>query len=60
MSVAEMKVKAIEKLTAINDEESLKEILIHLEKLNEKKFNADDFFRKTSEKYDDVLKNLAK
>ncbi len=59
MSVAEMKVLAIEKLTAINDEESLKEILIHLEKLNEKEFNADDFFKKTSEKYDDVLKKLA-
>jgi hypothetical protein len=59
MSVAEMKVKAIEKLAALQDEAAVKEILEHLEKLNAKKFDADDFFKKTSEQYGEVLKKLA-
>ncbi len=59
MSVAEMKVKAIEKLAALQDEAAVKEILEHLEKLNAKKFDADDFFKKASEQYGDVLKKLA-
>ena len=41
-----MKVKAIEKLAALQDEAAVKEILEHLEKLNAKKFDADDFFKK--------------
>ena len=59
MSVAEMKVKAIEKLAALQDEAAVKEILEHLEKLNTKKFDADAFFKKASEQYSDVLKKLA-
>jgi hypothetical protein len=59
MSVAEMKVKAFEKLAALQDEAAVKEILEHLEKLNAKKFDTDAFFKKTSEQYGDVLKKLA-
>jgi len=59
MSVAEMKVKAFEKLAALQDEAAVKEILGHLEKLNANKFDADAFFKKASERYGDVLKKLA-
>lgn len=59
MSVAEMKVKAFEQLAALNKESELKEVLEYFEKLNEKKFNADHFFSKASDKYGDVLKKLA-
>lgn len=62
MSVAEMKVKAFEKLALLNDEAALKEILEHLDKLKqdeEKKFDTDAFFKKASEQYGDVLKKLA-
>lgn len=59
MSVAEMKVKAFEKLAALKDEASVKEILEHLEKLNSKSFDTDAFFKKASEQYSDVLKKLA-
>lgn len=59
MSVAEMKIKAIEKLAALKDEAAVKEILEHLEKLNAKSFDADAFFKKASEQYGDVLKKLA-
>ena len=62
MSVAEMKVKAFEKLAALNDEAALKEILEHLDKLKEgeeKKFDTDAFFKKASEQHGEVLKKLA-
>lgn len=59
MSIAEMKIKAIEKLTALNDEASVKEVLEHLEKLNARQFDADKFFKQVSEQYGDVLKKLA-
>lgn len=62
MSVAEMKVKAFEKLAALNDEAALKEILEHLDKLKpeeEQKFDTDAFFKKASEQYGEVLKKLA-
>ena len=59
MSVAEMKIKAIEKLAALKDEAAVKEILEHLEKLNAKSFDADAFFKTASEQYGDVLKKLA-
>jgi hypothetical protein len=63
MSVAEMKVKAFEKLAVINDEAALKEILIYLEKLSqaekEKIYNLSKHFDAISQQYDETLKKLA-
>ncbi len=62
MSVLEMKALAFERLAALKSEGDIQEILTHLEKLNsnaEDKFDADAFFKKASEKYDDVLQKLA-
>jgi acetyl-CoA carboxylase beta subunit len=59
MSVAEMKIKAIERLTALKDEAAVKEILEHIEKLNAKQFDTDKFFKEISKQYGDVLKKLA-
>ena len=59
MSVAEMKIKAIEKITALNDEAVVKEVLAYIEKLNVQQFDADKFFKKAAEQYGDVLKKLA-
>jgi hypothetical protein len=62
MSVLEMKALAFEKLAALQSEDAIQEILIHLEKLNTNpgdKFDADGFFKKASEKYGDVLQKLA-
>lgn len=62
MSIAEMKLAAINEIGKMEDEKALKEILEHLAKISSdgnKKFDADEFFRKTSEKYGDVLQKLA-
>lgn len=61
MSISEMKVLAFEKLSALNEESAIKEILLHLEKLNNTvtSFDADAFFEEASNKYDDVLQKLA-
>jgi len=61
MSIAEMKLAAINEIGKLNDEKAVKEILEHLAKIsnNEKKFDTDAFFQKASEKYDDVLQKLA-
>ena len=61
MSTLEMKAKAFEKLASLNEEAAIKEVLTFLENLSEKKdeFDADEFFKKASEKYDDVLQKLA-
>ncbi|MBS4063778.1 MAG: hypothetical protein KGZ74_04420 [Chitinophagaceae bacterium] len=59
MSVAEMKIKAIEKITALNDEAAVKAALEYIEKLNDKYFDTDKFFKQVSEEYGDVLKKLA-
>lgn len=59
MSVAEMKIKAIEKITALNDEAAVKAALEYIEKLNDKHFDTDKFFKQVSEEYGDVLKKLA-
>jgi hypothetical protein len=61
MSISEMKVLAFEKLSALNEESAIKEILLHLEELNQSKppFDTDAFFEKASTKYDDVLQKLA-
>lgn len=61
MSIAEMKVLAFEKLSALKVESAIKEELAHLETLRPKEngFNVDTFFEKASAKYDDVLQKLA-
>lgn len=62
MSVAEMKLAAINEIGKLNDEKSIKEILEHLAKLSgsiEKPFDVEAFLKKASDKYDDVLQKLA-
>ena len=62
MSIAEMKLAAINEIANLNDEKALKEVLEHLVKISNnenKKFDADIFFQKASEKYDDVLQKLS-
>lgn len=62
MSIAEMKLAAINEIGKLSDEKAVKEILEHLAKISNsenKKFDADAFFQKASEKYDDVLQKLA-
>ncbi len=62
MSVAEMKLAAINQITNLEDENAVKEILEHLAKLKsvaKEKFDADSFFNKSVDKYDDVLRKLA-
>lgn len=62
MNVLEKKALAFEKLAALKTEEEIDEIILILEKLQERetKFTTDDFFKKASGKYDDVLQKLAK
>jgi hypothetical protein len=62
MSVAEMKLAAINEITKLDNEPAVKEILEHLEKLNSNakdKFDTDAFFKKAAEQYGDVLQKLA-
>ena len=62
MSVAEMKLAAINQITNIEDENTVKEILEHLAKLKnsaKEKFDAELFFNKSADKYDDILGKLA-
>lgn len=62
MSLAEMKLAAINEISKLDDEKAVREILAHLAKLSineNNNFDADAFFQKTSEKYDDVLQKLA-
>lgn len=64
MSIAELKLKAIEKLTTLDDEEALKSILKQLgEKDNStnsnKVHNLSKHFENISARYDNTLKKLA-
>jgi hypothetical protein len=60
MSVAEMKIEAINQITRLTEEESLKEILIHLSKLNkEKELNLSQHYNEIKDQYEDVLKKLS-
>ena len=61
MSVLEKKALAFEKLAALTTEKDIDEILLHLKSLQEAehKFDTDVFFKKASDKYDDVLQKLA-
>ncbi len=63
MSIAELKLKAIENLTTLNNEETLKNILNQLEgkesTTNRKLLNLSKHFESISSRYDDTLKKLA-
>jgi hypothetical protein len=60
MSLAEMKVKAISQITRLTEENSLKEILEHLSKLNSNsELNLSQHYEDIKSKYGDVLKKLA-
>lgn len=58
-----MKVKAFEKLAALNDEVALKEILEHLQKLSENEkqrtYNLSKHFDSINNRYGNTLKKLA-
>ncbi len=62
MSIAEMKLAAIDQISKLEDEKDIKEILKYLAKISGNEtntFDADAFFQKAAEKYDDVLQKLA-
>jgi len=64
MSIAEMKLVAINEIAKLEDENAIKEILEHLEKIssgdaNSKSFNLYQHFDTVKEKYGDVLQKLA-
>ncbi len=62
MSIAELKLKAIEALALLKDEEAIKEIYLHLEKLQsaQKTSKLTDKFESISQRYDKTLEKLAK
>lgn len=60
MSVAEMKIEAINLITRLTEENSLKEVLEHLSKLNkQKELSLSQHYNDIKIKYEDVLKKLA-
>lgn len=62
MSVAELKLAAINEIAKLNSESAVKEILEHLAKISsevKQPFDVDAFFKNASGKYNDVLQKLA-
>ena len=63
MSTAEMKVKAFEELSALTEESAIKEILLHLETLNNDKkskvYNLSNHLESINERYSETLQKLA-
>jgi hypothetical protein len=63
MSISEMKVLAFEKLSALNEESAIKEILEHLETLNTNKkskvYNLSSHLESINERYSETLQKLA-
>jgi hypothetical protein len=63
MSVAEMKIEAINKITSLEDEAFLKEILTLLEKATEAKktsYTLSGTYEEIKNKYEDVMQKLAR
>ncbi|HET7118138.1 MAG TPA: hypothetical protein VFI29_16695, partial [Hanamia sp.] len=64
MSIAEMKLKAIEKIATLSNAETLKSILNELDKSENKSemkvHNLSQHFESISKRYDSTLKKLAK
>lgn len=55
-----MKIEAINQITRLTEEESLKEILIHLSKLTKQtELNLSQHYKEIKDQYTDVLKKLA-
>jgi len=55
-----MKIEAINQITRLTEEESLKEILAHLAKLNKQNaLNLSQHYGDIKDQYEDVLKKLA-
>ena len=63
MSIAELKLKAIEKLTTLDNEDTLRNILEQLNKeenkIDSKVPNLSKHFESISNRYDNTLKKLA-
>jgi hypothetical protein len=63
MSVAEMKLAAINEIGKLEDANEVKEILEHLAKISsakeEKTFNLSQHYNKVKEQYSNVLQKLA-
>lgn len=62
MSVAEMKLAAINEIGKLKNESAVKEILEHLAKISQaddRLFDTEAFFSRVSDKYDDILQKLA-
>ena len=59
MSVAEMKKAIHDKIDTIENEADLKEVLQHVDMLNERQLDTNKFFEKVVEQYGDVLQKLA-
>lgn len=64
MSISEMKLVAINEIAKLEDENAVKEILMHLEKISSgestsKSFNLYKHFEAVKDKYGDVLQKLA-
>jgi hypothetical protein len=63
MSIDEMKLKAIEKIKSLDNEETLRNILSELDKSENKSklvYNLSQHFESISNRYDKTLKKLAK
>lgn len=61
MSIAELKLKVIEKLTTLENEETLKNILMQLDNSKDTKVhNLSQHFESISKRYNNTLKKLAK
>ena len=55
-----MKIEAIDQITRLTEEDSLKKILAHLSKLNKQNdLNLSQHYEDVKSKYEDVLKKLA-
>lgn len=60
MSVAEIKIKAIEGIMKLNEEKAIQEILNHINSFNAKDADVANFvFEKTVSKFDKVLDKLS-
>jgi hypothetical protein len=63
MSVAEMKLAAINEISKLQDESAVKEILEHLVRIStlkkKKVFNLSQHYNKVKEQYGNVLQKLA-
>jgi predicted Zn-ribbon and HTH transcriptional regulator len=63
MSIAEMKLAAINEISKLEDEKAIKEILEHLAKISltkeDKVLNLSEHYNNVKEQYGNVLKRLA-